>query len=276
MGFFIKGKHAERCSVIQVPVASIIPNSRQPRHKFENDSLISLSKSIRHNGILQPLTVRENENGQYELVAGERRLRAAILAGYTSVPCITVNLDNKQSALMSLIENLQRENLSFFEEAIAIQVLIDKFGMTQEQVAEKLGKAQSTVANKLRLLRFSSKEREKILELNLTERHARALLRIDPSQRNYVFEEIQKHNLNVDETEKLVETILKPQPAQITQRRLSVVKDVRIFFNTINNAIAVMKQSGIEAEAQKKEYDDYFEYTVKIPKKEKSKINNSA
>lgn len=269
-------RQSSKCRVIQVSVAAILPNPQQPRHTFETESLLSLAKSIKHNGILQPLTVRDKGNGEYELVAGERRLRAAIMAGYTSVPCITVSLDDNQSAVMSLLENLQRENLNFFDEALGMAALIERCGMTQEDVAERLGKNQSTVANKLRLLRLSTSERIKINEMGLTERHARALLRLNSSQREFALEEIKKRNLNVEETDKLVDAILCPKSATQERKRLSVVKDVRIFFNTINNAIDVMKQSGINAVAQKQEYDDYFEYTVKIPKTEKSKIEKMA
>ena len=270
MNFLRKGRQQIRGRVIQVSVGNISPNPQQPRHNFDTDSLLSLSLSIKHNGILQPLTVREHENGDYELVAGERRLRAAIMAGYTMVPCISVMLDDNQSAVMSLLENLQREDLNFFDEAAGIAKLIEHCGMTQEEVALKLGKGQSTVANKLRLLRISHGQRTKIIELGLTERHARALLRLSDNQRDDAINEIAKRNLNVEETDKLVESLLSPQENAVGHRRLTIIKDVRIFFNTINNAVELMQRSGIDAVAERQEFTDYFEYTVKIPKSPKA------
>jgi ParB family chromosome partitioning protein len=227
---------------------------------------MSLAESIKHNGILQPLTVRIPVSGGYELVAGERRLRAAVLAGYKEVPCITVELDEKQSAVMSLLENLQREDLNFFEEALGIARLIEYCDLTQEQVAVKLGKSQSTIANKLRLLRIESSDREQILNFGLTERHARALLKLESEKRDFALKEIISKELNVYESEKFIDSILVPSEKLKERRSLSIIKDVRIFFNTINNAVDVMKRSGIDAVALRQEYDDYYEYTVKIPK----------
>lgn len=267
MKFLKKEKNVERSKVILVPVGQISPNPEQPRHNFDNDTLMSLAQSIKHNGILQPLTVREIENGVYELVAGERRLRAAIMAGYNEVPCIVVELDIKQSAVMSLLENLQREDLNYFDEAQGIERLIEFCGFTQEEVAVKLGKSQPTIANKLRLLRIEADQRNKILSAGLTERHARALLKLDGEKREEALSIIVSQNLNVSETEKLIDAMLKPEEVLQGRRSLSVIKDVRIFFNTINNAVELMKRSGIDAVSQRQEYDDYFEYTVRIPKK---------
>jgi ParB family chromosome partitioning protein len=262
----------ERSQVNFVPVGLINPNPEQPRHQFDNESLMSLAQSIKHNGILQPLTVREMTNGDFELVAGERRLRAAILAGYKEVPCITVELDDRQSAVMSLLENLQREDLNYFDEATGIARLIEYCGLTQEQVAVKLGKSQSTIANKLRLLRIDSAQRELILKEGLTERHARALLRLEINKRDFVLKEMISKGLNVYESEKLIETMLSPRDNTNKHRSLTVIKDVRIFLNSINNAIDVMKRSGVNAIAEQKEFDNYYEYTIKIPKQ----INKSA
>lgn len=263
----LKREKSADCHVILVPVSEITPNPEQPRHEFDSESLKSLAQSIKHNGILQPLTVRKLDKSSYELVAGERRLRASIIAGYNEVPCIIVNLDSKQSAVMSLLENLQRENLNFFDEAEGIARLIESFGLTQEQVAVKLGKSQSTIANKLRILRIGQDQREKILAAGLTERHARALLKLDDNDRYKVIEKIIGNELNVFETEKLIQAMMSPRAAQQAQRSLSVIKDVRIFFNTINSAVDLMRRSGIDAVSQREEYDDYYEYTVRIPKK---------
>lgn len=270
MNIVKKDKQLNKCRVLQVPVGRIIPNPSQPRHSFDPESLLSLSQSIRHNGILQPLTVRVRDDGDYELVAGERRLRAAIMAGYTMVPCIPVMIDGTQSAVMGLLENLQREDLNFFDEAAGIATLIERCGLTQEEVAVKLGKGQSTVANKLRLLRIGRGQREKILALGLTERHARALLRLDDNQREEALRVIERQKLNVDETDRLVEEILFPKEGIKDQRHFTVIKDVRIFFNTMNNAVDLMKRSGIEAVAQRQEFDEYIEYSVRIPKTPKT------
>lgn len=253
--------------MILLPANKIAPNPEQPRHEFDNESLKSLAQSIKHNGILQPLTVRKLDKDSYELVAGERRLRASILAGYSEVPCIIVNLDDKQSAVMSLLENLQRENLNFFDEAAGIARLIESFGLTQEHVALKLGKSQSTIANKIRILRIGKVQREKILSAGLTERHARALLKLDEKERDKVIDRIIKDELNVFETEKLIEEMTNPRTPQHGRHSLSVIKDVRIFFNTINSAVDLMRRSGIDAVSQREEFDDYYEYTVRIPKR---------
>lgn len=257
----------DRSRVLLVPVEQIAPNPEQPRHTFDEESLDSLAQSIKHNGILQPLTVRELGDGAYELVAGERRLRAAILAGYNQVPCIPVSLDEKQSAVMGLLENLQREDLNFFDEAAGIARLIEFCGLTQEEVAIKLGKSQPTIANKLRLLKLDAAQREQILKAGLTERHARALLKLEPKDRDSVIAEIVAKKLNVSETEALIEAMLLPAEEVHTRRSLSVIKDVRIFFNTINNAVELMKRSGIDAVSEKNESDEYYEYIVRIPKR---------
>lgn len=162
----------------QIPVIQITPNANQPRTEFSRDELVELADSIRQNGVLQPLTVRRGKQNQYELIAGERRLRASILAGMDTVPCIIVQCDDQQSAVFALLENLQRVDLGPFEEAEGIARLIEAWGITQEEAAQRLGKKQSTIANKLRLLKLSEPERRQIVEACLTERHARALLRL--------------------------------------------------------------------------------------------------
>ena len=267
MIFFQKEQKCESSRVQQIPIENIIPNPHQPRQTFDKETLLSLAQSIKHNGILQPLTVREFENHKYELVAGERRLRAAKLAGYNAVPCIAVTLTDNQSAIMSLLENLQREDLNFFDEANGIEKLIENYGMTQEEVASKLGKSQSTIANKLRLLKLSEDQRIKIIQLGLSERHARALIRLPEIQRDDAIREIATRNLNVDQTDKMVNSIVEPQIHR-SKSKMTIIKDVRIFFNTINNAVTLMQRSGIEAVANRHEYSEYYEYTVRIPKKQ--------
>ena len=253
-----------------VSTIQIRPNKTQPRRNFDEEELRSLSRSIVENGILQPLVVRRINSTEFELIAGERRLRAAIMAGLSKVPCVVHKCTDKESALLALIENLQRTDLSMFEEARGIARLIRKYNLTQEQAAVKLGKKQSTVANKLRLLRLSFEEQEWILTANLSERHARALLRInDEDLRKEVLSRVITDNMSVGECESLVADTLMKKPAEENapkSGRKFVIKDVRIFVNTINKAVDTMRMSGINAVSRRCETDEYIEYTVKIPK----------
>lgn len=258
--------------VIEIPARKIRPNKTQPRQDFYEEDLRSLSQSISNNGLLQPLTVRKLKNDEYELIVGERRLRASVMAGFTKIPCIVMKCSDKDSAIFALIENLQRKDLGMFEEARGINRLIRKYGITQEQAAIQLGKKQSTVANKLRLLRLSYDEQDWIVQAGLTERHARALLKIqNEDSRKEVLSHIIAENLNVKETEKYISSLLdnnkKVQPLHNNNNdKKIVVKDVRIFVNTISRAVDTMRMSGIDAVSNKKETEDYIEYTVKIPK----------
>lgn len=256
--------------VLNIATIQIRPNRTQPRRNFDEDELRSLSRSIVENGILQPLVVRRINNTEFELIAGERRLRAAVMAGLSKVPCVVHRCGDKDSALLALIENLQRTDLNMFEEARGIARLIRKYGLTQEQAAIKLGKKQSTIANKLRLLRLTFDEQEWILTANLSERHARALLRInDEALRREVLSRIISDGLSVSAAEELVTDALIKKPEPEPQRRPEckiAVKDVRIFVNTINKAVDTMRLSGINAISRRSETDDYIEYTVKIPK----------
>lgn len=256
--------------VIEIPARKIRPNKTQPRQYFYEEDLRSLSQSISNNGLLQPLTVRKLKNDEYELIAGERRLRASVMAGFSKIPCIVMKCSDKDSAIFALIENLQRKDLGMFEEARGINRLIRKYGITQEQAAIQLGKKQSTVANKLRLLRLSYDEQDWITQAGLSERHARALLKIqDEDSRKEVLSHIIAENLNVKETEKYISSLLdnkKVQPLHNNTDKKIVVKDVRIFVNTISRAVDTMRMSGIDAVSNKEETEDYIEYTVKIPK----------
>lgn len=256
--------------VLMVPTIQIRPNRTQPRRNFDEEGLRSLSRSIVENGILQPLVVRRINSTEFELIAGERRLRAAIMAGLNKVPCVIHKCSDKESALLALIENLQRADLSMFEEARGIARLIRKYGLTQEQAAIKLGKKQSTIANKLRLLRLTFEEQEWILTAHLSERHARALLRIDDEDlRREVLSRIITDSMSVGESEAFVtDVLMKRQPHEPHPKpeRKIAVKDVRIFVNTINKAVDTMRLSGINATSRRSETDEYIEYTVKIPK----------
>jgi ParB family chromosome partitioning protein len=257
--------------VVNIDAELIRPNAYQPRQVFGAD-IAELAESIRQNGILQPLTVREGFTpGTYELIAGERRLRAAKLAGLREIPCIIVEMSDRNSAVMALVENIQRKDLCFFDEAEAVAKLIEIYGLTQEEAALRLGKSQPTVANKLRLLRLSPNERAKITEYGLTERHARALLKLtDPNERLEAIENIRLKKLNVEHTERMIDGLImrREESAKTSEmvRRSSVLfKDVRLFVNTITHAVDVMRAAGINAEMEKTQRDGYIEVITKIP-----------
>ncbi|MBQ7745034.1 MAG: ParB/RepB/Spo0J family partition protein [Ruminococcus sp.] len=275
LNFLVKGEN----KISEIPIIKIRPNKAQPRKVFNEDELSALSRSIAENGILQPLTVRKASQSEFELIAGERRLRAAILAGMKRVPCIIVKCSDKESAVYALLENLQRADLGIFEEARGISRLIRRYGLTQEQAADKLGKTQSTIANKLRLLKLSGEEQEWIENAGLTERHARALLRIDDEDiRREVLSKIISDNLNVSQTEALV-GIYKhnnPKTEKNRGRSKAVIKDIRIFLNSINRAIDTMRLSGIDAQSVKTDSENFIEYTIRIPKSELNKTEKSA
>ncbi len=256
--------------VLLVPCEQIYPNPNQPRQYFDQEELINLAISIRMNGILQPVTVRQTEKG-YELVSGERRLRASKLAGLISIPCIVIETTNVNSAILSLIENLQRQNLSFFEEALAMERLIEEYGLSQEEASRRLGKAPSTVSNKLRLLSLSPEARKKIIDNALTERHARALLKLKSEDVISVLDIIIEKKLNVVQTENYIESFLsdKTEHKRQTKRMFS---DVKIFLNTINNAVETMQKSGILADIKREDTGECYIYKIEIPKKSVYKL----
>lgn len=271
MVIMLKEKPRTAGQVLLIPSDKIYPNPNQPRKIFDQGELVNLAVSIRMNGILQPITVREVENG-YEIVSGERRLRASKIAGMAVVPCIVIDVNSLKSAVFSLIENLQRQNLGYFEEAVAIEKLMTNYGISQDEAARKLGKAPSTVSNKLRLLNLPVKAQKMLIENSLSERHARALLKLPEESIIEVLEKIIERKLNVTQTEKLVEETLenKNKPKRTTKRMFS---DVKIFLKTINNAVETMQSAGIEAEYTKSEDDDCYLYQIKIPKSSVYKVS---
>lgn len=263
-----KGKYTVSGKVEEIPVADILPNPAQPRKRFDRVKLVELSESIAENGILQPLTVRVLD-GKITLVAGERRLRAAKMAGLKKVPCIRMQVDDMGGQLLAMVENLQREDMNCFETAQGIAALIAQYGLTQEEAAMKLGYSQSAVANKLRLLRLPPEERRLLTEGGLTERHARCLLRLPTAeQRRYAISEMLRHSMNVSQAENLVERLLSGKEAR-HRRVVPLIRDVRVFFNTLDHAIATMRKGGVDAKATRSETDTYIECVVRIPK-----INN--
>lgn len=252
--------------ILSVPQSDILPNPNQPRKRFDYDELEGLAQSIRTNGILQPLLVRSLDNGKYELIAGERRLRAARLIGLTNVPCIVSDISETDSAVFAVLENLQRQNLDYFEEAEALATLISDYRISQDELCKRLGRAQSTLSNKLRLLKLSDEMRYQISRAGLTERHARALLSLtDEVQRSRALSIIIERHLNVSESETLIDQMLRKNEAPKRQM-LKGFKDIRIFINTLNNAVDNIRRAGIDADSVKTETDEYVEYIVRIPK----------
>ena len=257
--------------VVLVPQESILPNPNQPRQRFDYDELEGLAQSIRQNGILQPITVRPAADGKFELIAGERRLRAARLVGVTKIPAIVVDIDQKKSAVFSLLENLQRQDLDFFEEAEAIDRLLTDYGMSQEEVGKKLGKAQSTLSNKLRLLRLPEEMRYQISRAGLSELHARALLTLDnDTLRQRALGIIIDRRLTVSESERLIEQMRSKNDRSRCNYR--GIRDVRVFINTLNHAVDAIRRAGVDADAAKSETPEYIEYVVRIPKLEQLKM----
>lgn len=260
------GKYKIGGQIILIPQEEIYPNPNQPRKRFDFDELEGLAQSIRQNGIIQPVAVRVNSKGEYELISGERRLRASRLVGITQIPCIIMDASDDKSALFALLENMQRSDLGFFEEAQAIEKLIVDFGMSRDEVCKKLGKAPPTVSNKLRLLRLPEEIRLKIVQENLSERHARALLKLTSvSQMERAMSIIAEKRLNVAESERLISQIMT-NDSRRRQPPVKLFKDVRIFVNTLNHAVDTMRRAGIEADSAKSETDEYIEYIVRIPK----------
>ncbi len=250
-----------------LPIADIVPNPNQPRTNFDSYELSLLTDSIKQNGILQPLTVRRIADGGYELIAGERRLRAAAAAGLTKVPCIIQKADSKTAAFYALIENLQRSDLGVFEEAEGLARLIRIYGLSQSEAAERLGIAQSTLSNKLRLLKLTTEQRDRITGARLTERHARALLRLPEEVRDEVLDIIIAKQLTLSEAEALISEMLEPkeEPAPRPLRKVAI-GDVRLFANSLSKIVDTMVRAGLQAKTQKNETADYIEYTVRIIK----------
>lgn len=259
----------EHGRILDIPVDTIIPNPSQPRKQFDSEPIIRLADSIRRYGILQPLTVRRVEDGRCEIVAGERRLRAAKLLGLETVPCIIVDVDEKKSAELAIIENIQRENLNIFEQASSIASLIDIYNLTQEDAARQLSMSQSFVANKLRILRLTQPERDKILEYNLTERHARALLKVDSvEQRLRIIEYINSHSLNVATTEAYIDRMLAESGRKSNPRspKRIILKDIRLFYNSLDKAVSLVRQAGIDIRTERTESDSNIDIVITIPK----------
>ncbi len=272
MSIFTEEKNS---SAVYLPIENVRLNPYQPRREMDRESLEELCASIKQYGLMQPVVVRRINERDFELIAGERRLRACRMAGLVQISAIVVRAGGTDSAVMALIENIQRENLGYIDEAMAFCTLISEHGITQEELAGRVGKSQSTIANKIRILKLSPEIQRMLSEYELSERHARALLRLpDEKTRLRALNLIVSRGLNVSKTEELVESLLstgKP-PVEKKNGEVRVFKDVRIFSNTISKAVDMMKQSGIDARTSKTENDEYIEYTIKIPKSLKNMV----
>lgn len=260
-----KTNHEE---IKQLPVLDIVPNRYQPRTVFVDERIEELSLTIRTHGIIQPIVVRQFEENKYEIIAGERRWRAVQKLGWETIPAIVKDFNDAETASVALIENLQREELSAIEEAIAYSKLLELHNLTQEALAQRLGKGQSTVANKLRLLKLPAEIQDALLQKKITERHARALIPLKLQEKQVaLLEEILEKQLNVKQTEERVVRMLEQSVARPKPKRKAFSKDMRIAMNTIRQSLTMVNDSGIKLDSQEEETEEYYQFTIRIPKK---------
>jgi ParB family chromosome partitioning protein len=269
----LQEKDVQTAEVRQIPIDLIVLNPYQPRKQFYEESLQELADSIRNFGVIQPILVRRKDD-QYELIAGERRLRASKLAGLALVPAIVTDYSNQEMAEVALVENLQREDLGFMDEAEGYRLLIDEFGITQEELARRVGKSQSTIANKLRLLRLPDNVRQNISQEIITERHVRALLKLkNDKQQIEVLNEIYEKKLNVRETEDLIEKVLEPPLSEKGKKKdkgqkvIRIVRDARILINTVRQLVKDMQNSGVPIQLEEIDGEERFQVVISIAKK---------
>jgi len=265
--------------VIKLPIDQIVPNRFQPRTIFDDGKIEELSRTIHTHGVIQPIVVRKTSENQYEIIAGERRYRAMKKLQWTEVPAIVRNLTDKETASIALIENLQREELTAIEEAVAYQKLLELHELTQEALAQRLGKGQSTVANKLRLLKLPDEVQQAILKRKISERHARALIAIkDQPLQLEILQQTIENDWNVRQLEEHIHLLLHPEttdqeedaPKKARPKRKAISKDVRIALNTIKQSLSMVTKSGITVKTEEEDTEEYYQITVKIPKKKKS------
>lgn len=274
-GIIGERKDVNEVKVVKVPIGQIFPNPYQPRKSFDEAALEELSASIAQYGVLQPLLVSPTEDGRYLLIAGERRLRASRMAKLTEVPVIISDYTNQQIAEIALIENLQREDLHFLEEAEGYEQLMEQFHLTQEAMAARVGKKQSTIANKLRLLRLSPAVRKVLVDAGLSERHARALLKLDDdAKRLEVLEVVVAKNYSVRQTEEYINKLLEDNQ-QEKRRRMVIVNDVRIYLNSIKQVVNAIKDVGIPVNMEQTVEGDEVIVSVRIKNQKKPKGGNS-
>lgn len=259
--------------VVKIPIDNIIPNRYQPRTVFDDEKIEELARTIHTHGVIQPIVIRpiSDDSNNYEIIAGERRYRAMKLLQWTDVPAIVRHLNDRETASIALIENLQREELTAIEEALAYQQLLELHSLTQEALAQRLGKGQSTVANKLRLLKLPQFVQDAILNREISERHARALIAIKDEQlQMQLIAATKEFDWNVRQLEEQIQKILHPEEPEVKKRkpsRKAISKDVRIALNTIKQSLSMVTKSGINVKTEEEDTDDYYQITVKIPKK---------
>jgi ParB family transcriptional regulator, chromosome partitioning protein len=252
----------------KIPLSNIVPNRYQPRTVFDDERIEELSLTIRTHGIIQPIVVREYEQGRFEIIAGERRFRAVTKLGWDTIPAIVKDFNDAETASVALIENLQREELSVIEEAIAYAKLLELHNLTQEALAQRLGKGQSTVANKLRLLKLPEEVQEALLQKLITERHARALIPLKtPEKQVKLLQEIIEQHLNVKQTENRVARLIENTTSKPKATRKAFSKDMRIAMNTIRQSLTMVQDSGVVLDSDEEEFEEYYQITIKIQKK---------
>ncbi|KAB7665300.1 nucleoid occlusion protein [Bacillus sp. B1-b2] len=254
--------------VKRIPINQIVPNRFQPRTVFDNEKIEELARTIHTHGIIQPIVVREFEQSKYEIIAGERRWRAMKFLGWDEAPAIIKNMNDTETASVALIENLQREELSPIEEAVAYGKLLELHNLTQEALAQRLGKGQSTVANKLRLLKLPEEIQDALLSKQISERHARSMIPLKEKEKQvYLLQEIIEKSLNVKQTEERVVKMLEQSKQKPKPKRKAFSKDMRIAVNTIRQSLTMVSDSGINLNAEEEEFEDFYQFTIKIPKK---------
>ena len=247
-----------------IDIHKIEANGHQPRTHFENEKIQELAVSIQQNGLLQPIVVRPYQ-GKYQIVVGERRYRACLLAGIEEVPCLVQNYDEQQTATAAIVENIQRENLSAIEEALAYQQILDTQNITQEELAQKVGKKQSTIANKLRLLQLPMTVQEAVRRKDITERHARALLKLDTTaKQNNMLREIMDKGLNVEQTEEKIKKKIEPKKPK--PKTKSISQNLKIAMNTLDQAAMMVQQAGVDISVDISEIEDEVIYVIKMKK----------
>ena len=264
--------HENHEQIEQIPIASIKPNKYQPRSVFSEEKIEELARTIHTHGVIQPIVIRSIGEDKFEIIAGERRYRAMKLLEWLEVPAIVRNLDDKETASIALIENLQREELTPIEEAYAYEQLLKLHSLTQEALAQRLGKGQSTIANKIRLLKLPEEIKNAIMEKKLSERHARALISLKDSKLQItMYEEVLEKQLNVKQLENRIQELLHPEEKKVKSKkaknRKSVSRDVRIAVNTIKQSLSLVTKSGIDVKTEEEDSEDYYTITVRIPKK---------
>ena len=253
-------------SSLFLPISQVESCAAQPRKQFDPDALADLADSIRQHGIIQPLTVRKLQSGYYQIIAGERRWRAARMAGLTQVPAVVIEADDRKAMELAMIENLQREDLNPMEEAEGYRTLMEQYGLTQEETSQRVGKSRSAVANALRLLNLCPPVRAMVEDGRLTNGHARALLRLETEEQQWeVLEYVIDHHLTVAQTEAYIEARLTPPPPR-KKKPTFILKDVRLFLNTVTKGLSMMKDAGVNAEYGRQETEDAILLTIKIPK----------